>query len=275
MPHFDAPDGLSLYYEVAGEGLPLLCLSGLTRNARDFDFVAPHLPGVRMIRMDYRGRGQSGWADPATYTVPTEAGDALALLDHLGIAKAAVLGTSRGGVIAMLLAAIAKDRLLGVCLNDIGPAVAPDGLHAIMTYLGRNPPQATFDEAAAFRQEALAASFPGVPLDRWRVEVTHTNVETPEGLKINYDPKLRDAVAAGFEDALNADAWPLFDAIAPLPCAVIHGENSDLLSRDTVEQMARRNPDLIVAHVPGRAHIPFLDEPESLAALTAWLERLQ
>ncbi|OWU85499.1 hydrolase [Oceanicola sp. 22II-s10i] len=275
MPHFTAPDGLSLWYEEAGEGLPLLCLSGLTRNARDFDYVAPHLPGVRMIRMDYRGRGKSDWADPKTYDVKVELADALALLDLLGIEKAAVLGTSRGGLIGMLMAATAKDRMLGLALNDVGAVVDGRGLEVIRGYVGKHPPQKTVEDAAQARMEMNAQSFPGVPLERWRKEVMNTSVETPEGLRLNYDPRLAEALGDGEAAATTVDLWPLFEAVAPLPCAVIHGENSDLLSFDTVEEMARRHPDLIVAHVPDRAHIPFLDEPEALTALTLWLERIR
>lgn len=274
MPRFVASDGVSLHYEEAGAGLPVLCLSGLTRNARDFDFVAPHLAGLRLIRLDYRGRGQSDWSpDPLSYTVPREAKDVLELLDHLKLDKAAIIGTSRGGLIAMVLAAMAKDRLLGVALNDIGPELDPAGLDVIMGYLGRHPDAATLDALATARKAAMEAKFPGVPLTRWRQEVTHTHVETPEGVRINYDPGLRDAViAAGAKGA--PDLWPLFDAIAPLPCAVIHGANSDLLTTATVARMADRMPGLIVAHVPDRAHIPFLDEPEALAALNRWLEQM-
>lgn len=274
MPHFQTSDGLSLYFEDQGAGLPVLCLSGLTRNARDFDFMAPHLPDIRLIRLDYRGRGQSDWApDPLSYTVPREARDVLELLDHLGLEKVAVIGTSRGGLIAMVLAAMAKDRLLGVALNDIGPELDPGGLDVIMGYLGRHPDAATLDDLAVMRKTAMEGNFPGVPLARWRQEVTHTHRETPDGVRINYDPGLRDAVmAAGATGA--PDLWPLFDAIAPLPAAVIHGANSDLLTGETVAQMAARMPGLIVAHVPDRAHIPFLDEPEALDALRQWLEQM-
>jgi pimeloyl-ACP methyl ester carboxylesterase len=274
MPHFQTSDGLSLYFEDQGAGLPVLCLSGLTRNARDFDFMAPHLQGIRLIRLDYRGRGQSDWApDPLSYTVPREARDVLELLDHLGLERVAVIGTSRGGLIAMVLAAMAKDRLLGVALNDIGPELDPGGLDVIMGYLGRHPDAATLDDLAVMRKTAMEGNFPGVPLARWRQEVTHTHRETPDGVRINYDPGLRDAVmAAGATGA--PDLWPLFDAIAPLPAAVIHGANSDLLTGETVAQMAARMPGLIVAHVPDRAHIPFLDEPEALDALRQWLEQM-
>ncbi len=273
MPHFSSSDGLSLYYEDEGHGLPVLCLSGLTRNCRDFDFVAPQLEGCRMIRMDYRGRGQSDHAaDYKSYNLPREAQDALELLDHLGLDKAAILGTSRGGMIGMGLAMGAKDRLLGVCLNDVGPVLEGSGIEVIMTYLGLQPEFRDLDEMARARKAAMEEKFPGVPLDRWRAEVTRTHVETPDGVRLNYDPKLRDAVL----EATNAapDLWPYFDAIAPLPCAVIHGANSDLLSFQTVAEMKRRNPDLIVAHVADRAHVPFLDEPEAQAALNDWLQRL-
>ncbi|WP_375175930.1 alpha/beta fold hydrolase [Pseudooceanicola sp.] len=268
MPHFTTADGVRIYYEDEGAGLPLLCLAGLTRNARDFDFVAPHLDGVRMIRIDSRGRGKSGWADYKTYEVVQEARDALALLDHLGVAKAAVLGTSRGGLMAMLLAATAKERLLGVALNDVGPVIETAGLNAIKGYLGKAPPFATLAEAAEDKM-AHDPRFANVPKARWITFLSHVYDETPEGLTITYDPKLYDAVAPGLEQPA-MEAWPLFDAMAGLPVAVIHGANSDLLSAATVAQMQDRHPGLIVAQVPDRGHIPFLDEPAALAALAEW-----
>ena len=271
MPHFDAPDGTRLYYEDAGDGVPVLCLSGLTRNARDFDYVAPHLDGVRLIRMDYRGRGLSEHADPATYAVPVEAKDAVALLDHLGVDKAAVLGTSRGGLIALILGAIARDRLLGVGFNDVGPVVDPAGLADIMTYLGVVPQAASLE---ALAQDKLAdPDFPGVDKTRWHSFLSHNVVEGPEGLRLNYDLKLRDAVAAVFDQPA-PDLWPVYDLLADLPCAVIRGANSNLLSEATVHEMARRHPGLIIATVPDRGHIPFLDEPQALDALRLWLEQI-
>lgn len=268
MPHFTAQDGIKLYYTDQGEGLPVLALSGLTRNTGDFDHVAPHL-NCRLIRMDYRGRGQSDWADSNSYTIPQEAADALALLDHLGIEKAAILGTSRGGLIAMMIAATAKHRLLGVALNDIGPEIAEAGMSVIFDYIGRNPAQSTLDDAAQFRAQAWT-HFKGVPNARWLAEVRNHYDETPEGLVIKYDPKLRDALLAG-RDAPVPDLWPLYDALADLPLAILRGDASDLLSARTFETMRNRRPDAHAATVLGRGHVPFLDEPESLGVLHDWI----
>ena len=268
MPHFTAPDGTQLYYTDNGDGLPVLALAGLTRNTSDFDHVAPHL-NCRLIRMDYRGRGQSDWADPATYTIHQEAMDAVALLDHLNIEKAAILGTSRGGLIAMVLAATAKQRLLGVALNDIGPEIADAGLSVIKDYIGRNPAQPTHEDAAKFRAKAWS-HFKGVPHARWLAEVQNHYDETDQGLVIKYDPKLRDAVLeAGAQPA--PDLWPLYDALADLPLAMLRGDASDLLPAATFETMRNRRPDAHAATVLGRGHVPFLDEPESLSVLHDWI----
>ena len=270
MPFIVAADGTRLHYTDEGTGTPLLCLPGLTRNGHDFDHVAPHLPGVRLIRPDYRGRGQSDWADPATYTVPHEAADILALLDHLGLPRAAILGTSRGGFIAMTLAAMAKHRLIGVALNDIGPVIEPRGLSVIESYIGKAPPLQTYEEAARARA-AQWTHFSGVPHSRWLAEVQAHYRETPEGLALRYDPALGDAFRAGGAQPL-PDLWPIFDALAGLPLALVRGANSDLLSAATADEMSRRRPDMRRADVPGRGHVPFLDEPEALAVLLPWLE---
>ncbi|MGY9046996.1 hypothetical protein P775_10115 [Puniceibacterium antarcticum] len=272
MPTFTTSDHVTLHYADEGTGLPLLCLAGLTRDLHDFDHVAPHLTGVRLIRLDYRGRGLSEWADPDTYTIPVEARDTLELLDHLGIEKAAILGTSRGGLIAMMLAATANDRLLGAALNDIGPEIATKGLDFIKTYLGRNPPWKTWDEAAQARANTHDG-FDNVPLTRWREEAERLYRETPEGLVIRYDSRLRDAVLnSGAQPA--PDLWPVFDALDGLPLCTLRGANSNLLTPETFAEMQRRRPDMIAAEVADRGHIPFLDEPQALKALTDWLKRL-
>ncbi len=274
MPKFTTSDGLSLHYTDQGTGLPVLCLSGLTRNGSDFDFVAPHLDDVRLIRLDYRGRGQSDWApDYSSYNVLRESQDVVELLDHLGLAQVAILGTSRGGLNALVLAMTARDRLLGVAFNDIGPELDPAGLSVIMDYIGRNPASKTHDEAVKIRPKVMAG-FANVPESRWRQEVERLFIETPDGLSINYDPKLRDAVIeAGAQAA--PDMWPLFDALNGLPLAVIRGENSDILPRATFDEMRKRRPDMRATNVPDRGHIPFLDEAESLTTLNAWLDDMR
>lgn len=271
ISRFRASDGAWLAYSDEGTGQPLLCLPGLTRSMADFDYLVPHLPPLRLIRMDYRGRGASDWTGATSYTVAQEAKDALALLDHLGVAKVAILGTSRGGLIGMLLGATARDRVAGLILNDVGPEIARDGLTRIFDYVGRNPAGRTIDGYA--ERLSRTPGFPGVPMSRWLDEARKLAVETPEGLRIPYDPALRDAFLAAF-DGPPVDLWPLFDALAGLPLALIRGANSDLLTPETVAKMRARRPDMTVAEVPDRAHIPFLDEVESLALILDFLKRL-
>ncbi len=270
MTHFTTADGTRIAYDDRGQGLPLLCLSGLTRTMRDFEYLMPHLPPCRLIRMDYRGRGGSGWSGAATYTVAQEGADALALLDHLGVARAAILGTSRGGLIGMLLAGVAKERLLGLCLNDVAPVLNHDGLVRIQDYVGRNPAAKTHAEMAALLGRVLEG-FDGVSPERWMTEAEKHYVQTPDGLRIPYDPALREAFLAVVAAPV-VDLWPLFDALVGLPVALIRGANSDLISADTVAEMQARRPDMIFAEVPGRAHVPFLDEPESLRVIGAFLQ---
>ena len=273
MPQFFfAADGTRIAYNDQGRGLPLLCLSGLTRTMGDFDYLRPHLPPLRLIRMDYRGRGASGWSGAASYTVPQEGTDALALLDHLGIEKAAVLGTSRGGLIGMFLASVAKSRLLGLCLNDVGPVIEKQGLTRIFDYLGRNPAAKTHAEFAA-KLPSLMQGFSEVPDGRWLAEARLHYPQTESGLRITYDPALRDAFLAAMGGP-TVDLWPLFDACAGLPLALLRGANSDLLSAETAAEMQRRRPDMLIARVPNRAHIPFLDEAESVNLIHRFLKMI-
>jgi pimeloyl-ACP methyl ester carboxylesterase len=270
---FTAPDGARLAYRDEGAGPPVLCLAGLTRSAEDFRYLVPHLlaAGRRVIRMDYRGRGASDWTGAESYTIPRESADALALLDHLGVARATVIGTSRGGLIGMSMAALARDRLAGLVLNDIGPVIERAGLDRIAQYVGRNPAARSHAEAA----EALArtmAGFDDVPPGRWLEEARTHFTETPEGLVITYDPALRAAFLAAYE-AEAPDLWPLFDMLDGVPLAAIRGANSDLMSPGTLAEMRRRRADMIAAEIPGRGHVPFLDEAESLAVIHALLER--
>lgn len=269
---FMAGDGARLAYVDDGEGLPMLALSGLTRNMRDFDYVAPLLPRCRLIRMDYRGRGKSPWTGAASYTIPQEAQDVLALLDHLSLPKAAILGTSRGGLIGLLLAATAKDRLLGLCLNDIGPVIERQGLERIAAYVGVRPAVDTLDEMAKLLP-LRAPGFEDVPQARWLEEAGRHFIATAEGLALPYDPSLGETVRAGL-NAPPVDLWPWFDSCAGLPLALLRGAGTDLLSSETANEMRRRRPDMFFADIPKRGHVPFLDEPPSLDVLRRWISAL-
>lgn len=274
MNSFRAEDGARLAYRDDGGGLPLLALAGLTRDGRDFDYLARHLPqDVRLIRLDSRGRGGSDWTGPATYTVVQETRDAVALLDHLGLDRAAVIGSSRGGLLGMVMAATAKDRLLGLCLNDVGPVLTRDGLLRIGSYIGVPPTVATLEEVAD-RMSAAMPGFDPVPPYRWQEETVRHYTQLATGVGLTYDPDLRIAFDAAMA-ATASDAWPLFDACAGLPLALVRGAASDVLARETALEMKRRRPDMILAEVSGRGHIPFLDEDEALGAIRRWLGLLR
>ncbi len=193
MKRFTTSDGLSLAFHDDGEGQPVLCLPGLTRDARDFEDLAAALgPGQRLIRLSPRGRGDSD-RDPdfRNYAVPIEARDAVELLDHLGVAQAVIVGTSRGGLLAMVMAATVRDRLAGVVLNDIGPEIDPRGLEKIMTYLGIAPSVRTFEAAAAALKARLGRDFPTVDDARWLVLANRWFAAGDGRLELTYDPALR------------------------------------------------------------------------------------
>ena len=268
MPYFTAADGARIHYTDDGNGIPLLCLAGLTRNGRDFDYLVPHLPPLRLIRMDYRGRGKSDWTGAESYTILREGADALALLDHLGLESAAILGTSRGGLIGMYLSAVAPDRVRGLILNDVGPVIEPLGIERIKDYIGQRPEARTHAAAAVALEHAMDGF--EVPPSRWMEEARKHFIQTDQGLDINYDPALRTAFLEAM-DAPEVDLWPMFEICAGKPLALIRGANSDLLTQATADEMAERAPDMIYEEVPDRAHIPFLDEPEAIRAIHRFL----
>ncbi len=274
MRRFTTSDGLGLAFRDEGAGLAVLCLAGLTRNMEDFDPVAAALAGqARVIRLDARGRGASDYdPNPANYHVTVEARDALELLDHLSIPRALVIGTSRGGMLAFLMGLAAHERLAGVVLNDIGPEIAPEGLAAIMAYVGLPPTDRDLDAAAARLRAQNALRFPGVALSAWRVWAARTYRPLPGGgLALRYDPAIRDALLAQAEAGPLPDLWPLFDGLAGIPLGLIRGANSDLLTAETAQRMRARRPDMRYAEIADRGHIPFLDEPGSLALIRAVL----
>lgn len=268
---FTTTDGTRLIYSDSRAGFPLLALAGFTRTRRDFDYMARRLPAVRLIRLDSRGRGESDWTGADTYTAIQEAQDALELLDHIGLERVAIIGTSRGGLLGMLMVMHAPHRVCGLCLNDVGPVLERAGLERIGQYIGVEPAVSTLAEIA-IRMPSAMPGFENVPELRWEQEAIRRYIQTSTGIALPYDPEL----AKSFWRAMALpvpDAWPLFEACAGIPLALVRGANSDVLSCATADLMHARRPDMIRADVADRGHAPFLDEPEALEAIQLWLRQ--
>lgn len=279
--HFvTAADGTPLYardYAAERTGpVPVICLPGLTRNAKDFETIAPRLARTRrVLAFDFRGRGRSGRADPATYRPDQEVADTLQVLDTLGIGRFAIIGTSRGGIAAMVMAARALPRMAGVVFNDIGPKIDKAGLLRIRTYLGSDPQFASWAEAVA----ALKVSNPGfdsLGADEWLAFARRVYREVDGLPRADYDPALAQNFpsVADIEAGKVAELWPLLGMMADVPSLVLRGEHSDLLSAEIVAAMHQHHRRLAAVTVSNRGHVPFLDEPESVAAIDAWLAQV-
>jgi pimeloyl-ACP methyl ester carboxylesterase len=276
---FKAPDGVELHARDQGPRdtgrVPVVCLPGLTRNAKDFETIAPRLASSRrVISADFRGRGLSGRAaDPSTYRPEVECSDTLMLLDHIGISRFAVIGTSRGGIVAMVMAAKAPGRLAGVAFNDIGPRIDTRGLLRIRSYLGTDPQFASWADAV----DAIKVTNPGFPTlsdAEWMAFARRVFRDDQGVPRADYDPGLGKTFPS--EDDIRAgkvpELWGLLDLMAEVPSVVLRGEHSDLLSPETVSQMQMHHRKLAAVTVADRGHVPFLDEPESEAAIDEWLE---
>jgi pimeloyl-ACP methyl ester carboxylesterase len=263
-------DGLRLHYrDYAGDPrrAPVLCIPGLTRNARDFEDVAARLAGTRrVIAVDLRGRGQSDRAaDPLSYVPPVYLQDLLALLADQMLGRVVVIGTSLGGLLAMLMGLAARGSLAGVLLNDVGPVLGAEGMARIRAYVGRDISYANWAEAARGIAANHVGGFPDYGDADWLRLAHRMCREGPDGrILFDYDP----AIAEPFRlpPAL-FDLWPAFETLEGLPAALIRGERSDVLSAETASEMARRVPAMDFVTLPRIGHAPTLDEPESVAAI--------
>ena len=279
--HFQTDDGLTLFardYSLAPSALtPLLCLPGLARSSKDFETIAVWLARTRrVIAPDFRGRGLSQFAgDPASYRPDVELADMVGLLNFLKIDRIAVIGTSRGGIAGMLMAALHRDRLAGLLLNDIGPKLEPAGLLRIRTYLGVQVKFESWSAAIA----SLKSSNPGfesLSAGEWQAFAQRVFKETGGEPCINYDPALATTFPTvdDIESGRVATLWELCAHLAGLPLTVVRGEHSDLLSSATVEAMKQINADLDATTVSSRGHAPFLDEMEAKEAILRWLAKV-
>ena len=275
--YFTVRDGLKLHYrDYPGDVAkpPLLCLPGLTRNARDFAELAErYSPRFRILVLEFRGRGLSEYDPvPARYIPPTYALDTVELLDQLAVPQAIFVGTSLGGLVTMAIAALAPQRIAAAILNDIGPDIDDSGVDRIKSYVGSGTRFSSWDEAA----ETIARNtqaFENYTHDDW-VRMAKRNCREEEGeIVFDYD----QAIALPFSTAgptPQVDMWPLFAALAQKPLLVIRGARSDLLSADTLEKMHAAAPAMKSALVAGVGHAPDLTEPEAVAAIDAFFDEV-
>ena len=275
---WNSPDGLRLHYrdyDGPHERPPILCIPGLTRNARDFEPVAERFAGEwRVIVVDLRGRGSSEHdPNPANYVPQVYAADLLKLLDQLGIADAVFVGTSLGAIVTMVMAKRDVERIAGALLNDIGPEIDPRGLDRIGSYVGEQATYASFDELARELAARNSDAFPDYTLAQWDKISRQRASEQGGRIKFDYDV----AISGGFEasrTATPADIWPYYRALAGRPVTLLRGELTDLLEEKVAQRMASEISDVELVTIPRVGHAPALDEPESLAAIERLLARV-
>lgn len=288
---YSSKDGLSLYYREYGSGdNVIICLPGLTRNSKDFHDLATRLAtNYRVLCLDLRGRGQSEH-DPKWrhYHPGTYARDVWTLIDRLAIRKFIIIGTSLGGMIAMVMSSQQAERITGVVMNDIGPEIDPVGYTRILGYAGIKSDINNWQDAADRAKFISGRAVPDMPDDFWQEFAQKTYRENSEGIpELDMDPNIGEAIRKGVKPArmlakirktellkkfagMFIDPWDSFRTMS-MPTLVLRGEISDILSDDILNRMTAVKPDLQRALIPNRGHAPMLDEPESLAAIDTFL----
>jgi pimeloyl-ACP methyl ester carboxylesterase len=275
---YRSADGLELFcreYSPGAAARTVLCLPGLTRNSRDFEPLARRLAArYRVLTPDLRGRGNSAWdPDPTHYVPLTYCADVLQLIAQQIADPVAIVGTSLGGMLAMALGASQTPRIAGIVLNDIGPEVAAAGLARIGTYVGRGAPLHSWSDAAAEAQRNYAIAYPDLNAEHWmwyaRAGYRQRDADT---IVADYDPRISEPLRAN--NAQPPDMWQLWEALAAVPVLAVRGGTSDVLSAETLQRMHERKSDLKSVSVPGRGHVPLLDEPVVGPALDAFLRHV-
>ena len=278
---YTAHDGLTLYaadYGQKDSDTVILCMHGLTRNHKDFE---PMMEGLgleaRFISVDVRGRGKSD-RDPggATYQPPLYAQDMAALMAHLKLDKVILIGTSMGGLMAMLMAKAFPEKIRGIVMNDVGPEVNPAGLKRIAGYAGGNEIFDSWGDAAAAIGQTQASVYPEYEEEDWMAFARRTCVERADGkIVFDYDPVIVQGMGSTTPGwRVNFAMWRVFAAMKSIPLLIIRGETSDILTDKTARRMQRRHKGSALLTVPGRGHTPFLDEPQSLDAIRDFIRSL-
>jgi pimeloyl-ACP methyl ester carboxylesterase len=277
-----APDGLRLHVREHGAatapGMPVVCLPGLTRTTADFDDLARALaaskPSRLVIALDSRGRGRSAYdPNPKNYTPAVELTDLLAVLNVINISQAVFVGSSRGGILTMLLAPIHPEMIAGAVLHDIGPVIESQGVARINSYVGKLRLPQNLQEGAVALRELFGTQFPKLTAAQWLGAAERTwNVQAGK-LVQTYDPALAESLADFDVEHPLPPLWNEFDALARVPVLVIRGANSDILSPATIGEMQARHRNLEVIEVADQGHVPLLDTPELIDPIAAFIRR--
>jgi pimeloyl-ACP methyl ester carboxylesterase len=277
--HYTTDNELTLYYRSYGSARDVVvCLPGLTRNSKDFHEIATHLASrYRVLCLDLRGRGQSAWdPDWRNYHPGTYINDTWNLVDQLGISSFIILGTSLGGLLAMIMASQQPGRVRAVILNDVGPEADPAGYTRILESLDQRTEVRDWQDAASLCEQDHRETLPNMPMEFWYDYAHRIYREGADGRpEFEVDLNVFEAIRKGDLTriaGIQVDPWATFGAIT-MPCLVLRGELSDILSEEIVERMTTVKPDLQSAVIPNRGHAPLLFEPESLAAIDSFLEQ--
>ncbi|MEH6475642.1 MAG: alpha/beta hydrolase [Sneathiella sp.] len=278
---YKSNDGLDLYYRKYGKSsskLPLICLSGLTRNSGDFTEFAEHFSNDRAVyTLDYRGRGKSEYdTDHANYNPQVYLGDIMAFFQATDITKAVFIGTSLGGLLTMGLAGLVPQYVAAAVLNDVGPEVSSDGGERIAGYVGKDVRYPTLAAAIAAQKAQYTGAYPDLDDDEWRhtTEVGYVLDEKAGNFRANYDLALGKALQDQISNDAPIDLWPFFEAMNAIPVLSIRGALSDVLSADVFQKMQDTNPDMTAVTLENRGHVPLLNEPLSMQHLTRFLKNV-
>ena len=275
---FTNTDGLKQHYrdyDTAPAGAPtVLCMAGLTRNAKDFGYIAGHLADrCRLVCVEQRGRGLSDWdPDPSRYAPVTYVGDMMALLQHLDQDSVITIGTSLGGLMTIMMNAMHPGVIKAAIINDIGPEIDPAGIARIKSYVGVGTPPSTWEAAVAAVKAANPNVYPGFTDDDW-VDFTKLLFVDEDGKPVvQYDPAIRQNFDSQ-DDQSAPDLWPIFGLMHKVPMVVLRGELSDILAAETLERMARDHPDLTAVTVPDVGHVPLMKEQITHEAIDSLIAR--
>jgi pimeloyl-ACP methyl ester carboxylesterase len=277
-------DGLRLHYrdypgpaDASGRP-PILCIPGLTRNARDFEGVAERLCGDwRILCIELRGRGESGYArNPMSYIPRVYLGDIEILLAELKLPRFVLFGTSLGGIVSMLMALRDNSRIAGVLLNDIGPDLETRGLDRIRGIVGRSQSFPTWLHAARHFAQVHGHIYPKWTIEQWLVHAKRLcRLNSSGRIILDYDMRIAEPFKAASEEQPTFDMWPAFAALNGIPSLAVRGALSDLFSAETLEKMQAQNASLDAVTLPDVGHAPTLDEPQAIAAIDRLLDRVK